>query len=272
MQLANALCRLVEVAAEVLTLTDPAPRAAMPSGRLPSVISAASVSDRVRAPAGACRSRRIARPQACRCVVRAESPFAPTGPTEECGRVVRITDGDTIRVVIDGVEHRLRYIGIDTPESVAPDTPVEPYAEQRRLPTPSCRTARKSSSSVMSRRPTASTACCATSGWRPTSRTRRPTTILAPRQPASSSARASPRPSDYPPDVKYSAILEAAESDARAAGRGMWAEELIRAQRVPGRARKRVARGAPSTRRSHRFGRRTGRSGARKRPTSSVSS
>ena len=56
------------------------------------------------------------------------STFAPSGPTE-AGLVVRITDGDTVRVVIDGVEHRLRYIGIDTPESVAPNTPVEPFAE-----------------------------------------------------------------------------------------------------------------------------------------------
>ena len=54
------------------------------------------------------------------------SCVGPTGPTE-VGRVVDITDGDTVRVVIDGVEHRLRYIGIDTPETVAPDTPVEPY-------------------------------------------------------------------------------------------------------------------------------------------------
>ncbi len=34
-------------------------------------------------------------------------------------RVVRITDGDTIVVLIDGVEYKLRYIGIDAPESSA---------------------------------------------------------------------------------------------------------------------------------------------------------
>jgi micrococcal nuclease len=40
--------------------------------------------------------------------------------------VTRITDGDTIRVDISGTDYRLRYIGMDTPESVKPGTPVEP--------------------------------------------------------------------------------------------------------------------------------------------------
>jgi micrococcal nuclease len=50
--------------------------------------------------------------------------FAPTGPTQEA-RVVRVVDGDTIRVELDGEEYRLRYIGMDTPETVRPGTPVE---------------------------------------------------------------------------------------------------------------------------------------------------
>lgn len=54
----------------------------------------------------------------------AEPTFAPTGPTETA-RVVRVIDGDTIAVDIDGVEHRLRYIGVDTPETVHPSSPVE---------------------------------------------------------------------------------------------------------------------------------------------------
>ncbi len=52
----------------------------------------------------------------------------PTGPTQ-IAHVTRITDGDTIHVDIDGQDHRLRYIGMDTPESVKPGTPVEPYAK-----------------------------------------------------------------------------------------------------------------------------------------------
>ena len=52
----------------------------------------------------------------------------PTGPTQ-AAHVTRITDGDTIHVDISGIDYRLRYIGMDTPESVKPDTPVQPYAK-----------------------------------------------------------------------------------------------------------------------------------------------
>jgi micrococcal nuclease len=55
--------------------------------------------------------------------------FAPTGPTVTA-TVVRVVDGDTIVVRITGREERVRYIGIDTPESVKPDTPVEPFGEE----------------------------------------------------------------------------------------------------------------------------------------------
>ena len=39
----------------------------------------------------------------------------PTGPTET-GTVVNVVDGDTIDVLVNGAEMRVRYIGMDTPE------------------------------------------------------------------------------------------------------------------------------------------------------------
>jgi micrococcal nuclease len=39
--------------------------------------------------------------------------------------VVRVVDGDTIRVVQGGREEAIRYIGVDTPETVKPGSPVE---------------------------------------------------------------------------------------------------------------------------------------------------
>ena len=39
--------------------------------------------------------------------------------------VVGVVDGDTIDVTVDGTEERVRLIGIDTPETVKPGTPVE---------------------------------------------------------------------------------------------------------------------------------------------------
>ena len=42
-------------------------------------------------------------------------------------RVVRAIDGDTIEVRIDGEHEDVRYIGVDTPETVDPDEPVGCY-------------------------------------------------------------------------------------------------------------------------------------------------
>ncbi len=50
--------------------------------------------------------------------------FVPTGATEEA-RVVRVVDGDTIVVDRGLGDERLRYIGMDTPETVKPGSSVE---------------------------------------------------------------------------------------------------------------------------------------------------
>jgi micrococcal nuclease len=48
----------------------------------------------------------------------------PSGPVTV--RVTHVVDGDTIDVAMpDGDEETVRYIGIDTPETVKPDTPVQ---------------------------------------------------------------------------------------------------------------------------------------------------
>jgi micrococcal nuclease len=48
------------------------------------------------------------------------------GATPSTARVAQVVDGDTI--VLAGGE-RVRYIGVDTPESVKPGTPVQCYAK-----------------------------------------------------------------------------------------------------------------------------------------------
>lgn len=56
------------------------------------------------------------------------TPVPPTEtPTPERveARVIEVVDGDTIVVSIEGQEFRLRYIGIDTPETKHPDRPIE---------------------------------------------------------------------------------------------------------------------------------------------------
>lgn len=50
------------------------------------------------------------------------------GSAARTARVLRVVDGDTIIVRVGGRRERLRYIGIDTPESVKPGTPVQCFA------------------------------------------------------------------------------------------------------------------------------------------------
>ena len=44
--------------------------------------------------------------------------------------VTRVIDGDTIEVDLDGQTEDVRYIGVDTPETVKPGTPVECYGPE----------------------------------------------------------------------------------------------------------------------------------------------
>ena len=54
---------------------------------------------------------------------------APAAPDEPGAAVVdRVVDGDTVRVRIGGRVEPVRLIGIDTPESVRPGTPVQCFA------------------------------------------------------------------------------------------------------------------------------------------------
>jgi micrococcal nuclease len=63
---------------------------------------------------------------------------ASSGPASSDGpvtaRVTRVIDGDTIEVDLGGESEDVRYIGVDTPETVKPDTPVQcfgPEASER---------------------------------------------------------------------------------------------------------------------------------------------
>ncbi|WP_445152258.1 thermonuclease family protein [Baekduia sp. Peel2402] len=52
----------------------------------------------------------------------------PDDPTS--ARVIRVVDGDTILVSLGGHEERVRYIGVDTPETVKPGAPVECFGKK----------------------------------------------------------------------------------------------------------------------------------------------
>lgn len=60
----------------------------------------------------------------------ASTPTPSSAANLQSATVHRVVDGDTIIVIIAGREERLRYIGIDTPESVQPNTPVECFGHE----------------------------------------------------------------------------------------------------------------------------------------------
>lgn len=49
----------------------------------------------------------------------------PTQPKETLYSVVKVTDGDTLKVNIGGITETIRLVGMDTPETVHPTKPVE---------------------------------------------------------------------------------------------------------------------------------------------------
>lgn len=56
----------------------------------------------------------------------------PTSPTalDTNATMVEVVDGDTIDVTIDGHRERVRLIGIDTPETKKPNTPVQCFGPE----------------------------------------------------------------------------------------------------------------------------------------------
>jgi micrococcal nuclease len=59
---------------------------------------------------------------------RASWPRPPAGTLAV--KVERVVDGDTFEVAVAGRRESVRLIGVDTPETVAPGRPVEPYGPQ----------------------------------------------------------------------------------------------------------------------------------------------
>jgi micrococcal nuclease len=52
------------------------------------------------------------------------------GASSRTARVLRVVDGDTILVATGGRQERVRYIGVDTPETVKPHTAVQCFGKR----------------------------------------------------------------------------------------------------------------------------------------------
>ena len=60
----------------------------------------------------------------------ASSGLAPKGETVGGLVVDRVVDGDTVKVELDGDDVSVRLIGMNTPETVKPDSPVECFGPE----------------------------------------------------------------------------------------------------------------------------------------------
>jgi micrococcal nuclease len=54
-------------------------------------------------------------------------------PADGSATVERVVDGDTLIAEVGGTRERVRLIGIDTPESVKPNTPVQCFGKEASL-------------------------------------------------------------------------------------------------------------------------------------------
>jgi micrococcal nuclease len=63
-------------------------------------------------------------------LLRPWEPTAADGPDGARAYVTRAVDGDTIEARIDGRVEDVRYIGVDTPETVKPGTPVQCFGHR----------------------------------------------------------------------------------------------------------------------------------------------
>jgi micrococcal nuclease len=59
-----------------------------------------------------------------------DAPEGDAGPPTARAYVTRAIDGDTIEVRLGDRLEDVRYIGVDTPETVKPDTPVQCFGER----------------------------------------------------------------------------------------------------------------------------------------------
>ena len=63
-------------------------------------------------------------------VLRPWEKAPEAGSAEATARVIRVVDGDTVEARIGGRVEDVRLIGVDTPETVKPGTPVQCFGER----------------------------------------------------------------------------------------------------------------------------------------------
>lgn len=143
----------------------------------------------------------------------AATAAAPQRPERgEEAEVLRVVDGDTIIVLLDGQVQRVRYIGINAPESVKPDSPVEYMGPE---------SSKANQALVGARHIWLERDISPSDKY---GRLLRYVWVGDIMVNGELVRQGYAQAVTYPPDVKYQAWLHQLESDARAAERGLWAE------------------------------------------------
>jgi micrococcal nuclease len=124
--------------------------------------------------------------------------------------VTRIVDGDTIEVLIDGSQYKLRYIGIDTPESVDPRRPVECFGEEA---------SDRNRNLVGGKTVGLEKDVSDTDGF---GRLLRYVWLGSEMVNATLVRDGYAQAATYPPDVKHADVFASLQAEARQAGRGLW--------------------------------------------------
>ncbi len=143
----------------------------------------------------------------------APSPTPATSPLPEgltAATVTRVVDGDTIDVAIAGQEFRLRYIGIDTPETVDPRRPVGCFGREA---------SERNHEMVDGKTVGLEKDVSETDQF---GRLLRYVWLDGRMVNATLVEEGYALASTYPPDVKYAELFASLQAQAREAGRGLW--------------------------------------------------
>lgn len=157
-----------------------------------------------------------------------KAALAPTGPTETA-KVVRIVDGDTIVVALGGKNVKLRYIGMDTPEDVDPNKPVQPMSREAAA----ANTELVGGKTVVLEKDVSETdqyGRLLRYVWLHDGATWTLVNLELVRQGFASALR-------YPPDVKYADLFASTENAARSSFVGLWGAEPTAAPTVDATAK-----------------------------------
>jgi micrococcal nuclease len=154
--------------------------------------------------------------------VSPSSTASVVSPAGEQAQAIRVVDGDTIEVSMAGTTYRVRYIGVDTPETVDPRRPVGCYGREA---------SERNRQLVEGKTVELEKDVSETDKY---DRLLRYVWVDGEMVNATLVREGYAMASTYPPDVKYQELFQSLQQEARDAGRGLWGPACIPTPVAPG--------------------------------------